>query len=279
MMNRAKEDAENEVREAAFSPLVETLTRIGFGVRGLIYLLIGVIAIQVVLGVRSTPAGKHGALVLIGTQPFGRILLILVIIGLAGYALWCVIRAIFDPLNVGNDAEGLMQRFGFFINAGIYASLIAPAYGYLTGSANASNNSNTQQSVSTIMAMPWGRWFVGIGGIIVIGVGLAQIYKGFSHNFDKQFQLYDLNRQQSVWIRRIGRFGTAARGVVIAMIGIFLALAAYNFDPQQARGIEGALTALLNQPYGPWLLAVVAAGLIAFGIYSVTGAAWVRLKR
>ena len=129
------------------------------------------------------------------------------------------------------------------------------------------------------MSMPWGRWLVGIGGIIVIGVGLAQIFKGFSHNFDKQFQLYDLNHQQSVWIKRIGRFGIVARGVVIALIGVFLALAAYNFNPEQARGIGGALTALVRQPYGPWLLAVVAAGLISFGIYSITGAAWFRLKR
>jgi hypothetical protein len=280
MINGAKNEGEKEVREAAFSPFVEGLTRIGFGVRGLIYLVMGLIAIQVVLGVRSAPSGKQGVLELIGAQPFGRILLLIVIIGLAGYALWGVIRAIFDPLNLGTDVEGLMQRFAFLINAGIYASLIAPTYGYLTGGASASsNNSQTQQSVSTIMSMPWGRWLVGIGGIIVIGVGLAQIFKGFSHNFDKQFQLYDLNHQQSVWIKRIGRFGIVARGVVIALIGVFLALAAYNFNPEQARGIGGALTALVRQPYGPWLLAVVAAGLISFGIYSITGAAWFRLKR
>ena len=279
-IDRVKEGGEQEVREAAFSPFTELLTRIGFGARGLIYLVMGVIAIQVARGVSNTPANQQGALELIGAQPLGHILLIIVMVGLAGYALWCVIRAIFDPLHLGSDAEGLLQRFSFFVSAGIYASLIVPAYGYLVGGAGATQNgSQTQQSVSTIMAMPWGRWLVGVGGIVVIGVGLAQVYKGFKHNFDKQFQLYDLNQKQSIWIRRIGRFGTASRGIVIALSGIFLALAAYNFNPAQAQGINGALLTLVHQPYGPWLLGVVAAGLIAFGIYSLTGAAWFRLRR
>ncbi len=199
---------------------------------------------------------------------------------MAGYALWGIIRAIFDPLNVGSDLDGILRRISFFVTAGIYASLIVPAYGYLIrGAQSGSQSGQSQQSVNTIMVMPWGRWLVGIGGIVVIIVGLAQIIKGIRPNFDKQFQYYDLNYQQSVWIKRIGRFGTVARGVVIVMIGIFLGLAAYNFDPSQARGIEGALAALVHQPYGLWLLAVVAAGLIAFGIYSMTGAAWFRLKR
>lgn len=275
-----QKSTEKEVREAAFSPFVELLTRIGFGTRGLLYVVMGAIAIQVALGARSTPTGEQGALRLIGTEPFGRILLIIVIIGLAGYALWGIIRAIFDPLNVGNDLEGILRRISFFVTAGIYASLIVPAYGYLIrGAQGGGQSSQSQPPVNTVMAMPWGRWLVGIGGIVVIIAGLGQVIKGIRPDFDKQFKLYDLNRQQSIWIKRIGRFGTVARGVVIVMIGIFLSLAAYNFDPSQARGIEGALAALVRQPYGPWLLAVVAAGLIAFGIYSMTGAAWLRLKR
>lgn len=129
------------------------------------------------------------------------------------------------------------------------------------------------------MSTPWGRWAVGIVEVIVIVAGLAQIYQGFSRKFDKQFQPYALNYQQKVWIKRIGRFGTSARGLVFAMTGVFLALAAYQANPGKAQGIDGALLALARQPYGAWLLGVVAVGLIAFGIYSMTGAAWFRLRR
>jgi hypothetical protein len=283
VIDNVKQDSKRAARKAAYSPFTESLARMGFGVRGLIYLIMGVIAVEVAYGARSTPADQQGAIAAIGAQPAGHIMLIFVLIGLVGYSLWGVIRAIFDPLHVGKDAEGLFQRLWFFISAGMYASLILPTYGYLTGKAKAAQNgaqtAQTQHAVSTIMSMPWGRWAVGILGIIVIGVGLAQIYQGFSRKFDKQFQLYALNRQQSRFIKRIGRFGTAARGVVFGMTGVFLALAAYQANPGKAVGIDGALLALARQPYGTWLLGIVAIGLIAFGIYSITGAVWFRLRR
>jgi hypothetical protein len=282
-LHKIKKDGEREAQEVAFSPFVEFLTRIGFGARGLIYLVIGVIAIQVAQGGRSAPADQQGALAEIGAQPVGHILLIVVMIGLAGYTLWGVIRAIFDPLRLGSDAKGLIQRFWFFFSAGMYASLIIPTYGLITHGAQAAHNgaqtAQTQQSVSTILAKPWGRWTVGIIGILVVGIGLAQIYQGLSRKFDKQFRLYDLSHQQSIWIQRIGRFGTAARGIVFALTGVFLTQAAYQFNPEKAKGIDGVLLALVRQPYGPWLLGLVAVGLIAFGIYSITGAAWFRFKR
>ncbi len=283
IVNKVKQVDRSEVREAAFSPFVELLTRIGFGARGLIYLVMGVIAIQVALGGQNAPADQQGALAAIGSQPVGNILLIIVLIGLVGYSLWGVIRALFDPLHLGSDAKGILQRLWFFVSAGMYASLIVPTYAYLVRGAQAAYNGaqtvQTQQSVSTIMAMSWGRWVVGGVGIFVIVLGLAQLFQGLSHKFDEQFKLYELSRQQSIWIGRIGRIGTAARGVVFAMTGVFLAQAAYQFDPNKAQGIDGVLMALVRQPYGPWLLGVVAVGLMAFGIYSITGAAWFRLRR
>jgi TRAP-type uncharacterized transport system fused permease subunit len=120
---------------------------------------------------------------------------------------------------------------------------------------------------------------VGIAGLIVIGIGLSQVMKGLRPDFERQFQAYALSSSQRTWIDRLGKFGTAARGVVFTMIGFFLFMAAYHKDPHQAQGIDGVLTALLHQPSGPWLLAVVALGLIAFGIYSAMSGFWLRLKR
>ena len=283
LIGKVKQDGEEELKEAAYSPFVETLTRIGFGARGLIYLVMGIMAIDVARGGSSAPTDKQGALAVIGAQPFGHILLFIVMVGLAGYSLWGIIRAVFDPLHLGSDLKGLVQRMWFFGSAATYGSLILPTYGYLFGGAQSAHNgaqaAKTQQFAAMVMAKPWGRWLVGIVGVFIIGVGLAQIYQGFSRKFDKQFKLYDLDRQQSVWIKRIGRIGTVARGIVFGLTGVFLALAAYHFNPQQARGIDGALLALARQPYGPWLLGFVGLGLIAFGVYSINGAAWFRLKR
>jgi hypothetical protein len=283
IIDKVQQDGEEEVRKAAFSPLVEILTRVGFGARGLIYLMMGVIAIQVAQGGRSTPADQQGVLAAIGEQPLGNIFLIIIMIGLAGYALWSVIRAIFDPLHLGSDLKGLLQRMWFFVSAATYGSLIWPTYNYLTDAAQPAHNgaqtAQTRQFAFTVMMAPWGRWVVGIIGVFVIGVGLAQVYQGFSRKFDKQFQLYALDQRQAVWIERIGRIGTVARGLVFAITGVFLTLAAYYFSPEKARGIDGALIALLQQPYGSWLLSLVGLGLIAFGFYSINGAAWFRFKQ
>jgi hypothetical protein len=129
------------------------------------------------------------------------------------------------------------------------------------------------------MSKPWGVWVVGLLGVVVIGVGIAQIAKATARNFDQQFQPFALSADQRTFIRRIGRFGTAARGVVFALIGVFLFQAAYFHDPHKAKGIDGVLSSLLQQPYGLWLLVVVAVGLIAFAVYSALSAVWLRLPR
>jgi hypothetical protein len=120
---------------------------------------------------------------------------------------------------------------------------------------------------------------VGIVGLIVIVIGLTYIIQGFQGNFDQLFSPYSLSPNQRKWFIQSGRFGTAARGLVFAMIGVFLFLAAFRRDAQQAQGIDGVLATLLHQPYGPWLLGIVAAGLIAFGIYSAMSGIMLRFRR
>jgi hypothetical protein len=120
---------------------------------------------------------------------------------------------------------------------------------------------------------------VGIVGVIVIGVGLIQIIRGIRRDFDLQFKPYALNSDQLHWFIQSGRFGMAARGVVFMLVGLFLALAAFQRNASQAKGIDGVLAALLHQPFGPWLLGVVALGLIAFGIYSAMCGFILRFKR
>ena len=129
------------------------------------------------------------------------------------------------------------------------------------------------------MAMPWGRWAIGILGLAVLAGGLYQIYLGFKADFDRQFQTYALNQEEIKLTTDVGRFGTSARGVVFALVGFLIALAAYQANPSQPVGMDTALATLMHQPYGVWLLAIVAVGLIAFGFYSMLSAIWFRFKR
>jgi len=277
--NNVKTSVERAGQKAEFSPLMEALTRLGYGVRGLIYITMGLLAVQVAFGKGGALASPQAAIAAIGKQPAGLILLWVVLVGISSYAVWGVVRAVFDPLHKGHDTKGLVERFGFLVSAFGYAVLILPTYGYITGISHASNGSQTQKFIGAIMAMPWGRWAIGLVGLLVLAGGLYQIYLGFKAGFDRQFQTYALSATEIKLVTDVGRFGTAARGVVLALVGFLISLAAYQSNPGQPIGMDTALATLLHQPYGIWLLGVIAVGLVAFGFYSMLSAVWFRIRR
>ncbi len=151
--------------------------------------------------------------------------------------------------------------------------------GAAAGAKNGTQGQQLQHTAGTLLSKPWGPWVVGLAGVVVIGIGIVQIVKATGRNFDQQFQAFELSPEHRRWIDRIGRFGTAARGVVFALIGVFLFQAAYFHDPHKAKGMDGVLASLLQQPYGLWLLGIVAVGLIAFAVYSALSAVWLRLPK
>jgi hypothetical protein len=175
--------------------------------------------------------------------------------------------------------KGLIARGGFLASAFGYAILIMPTYGYVMGTSLASSGSQTQKMITSIMAMPWGRWAIGIIGLVALAAGLYQIYLGFKAGFERQFQTYALTPKEVKLVTDIGRFGTVARGVVLAVVGGLISFGAYRANPSQPIGMDTALATLLHQPYGIWLLGVVAVGLVAFGFYSMLSALWFRSKR
>jgi Domain of Unknown Function (DUF1206) len=265
-------------KEAAYSPTMEWLTRLGYGIKGLIYITMGLLAIQGALGKARTPADQFGAIRTFAKLPFAHVLLWIVLIGLIAYALWGVIRAVLDPFHKGKDIKGLLARGGYLVSAATYASFVLPTYRLLSGGRSGSSGNQTQL-VSRVMSMPMGRYLVGAIGLAAIAAGLYQVYLGFETKFEKQFKPYALNPDQYRLAIQIGRFGTIARGIVFAIIGFFFFLAAYYANPARAQGINGALDYLAKQPYGLWLMGIVAVGLIAFGIYSLMTAAWFRFPR
>jgi hypothetical protein len=282
-VNKFKETGNKVTRRASTNPIVELLARIGYGVRGLLYLTIGVLAVQLALGHGGKAADQQGAIAVIGNQTAGQVLLWMVLIGLISYSLWGLIRAFLNPLHLGNDLKGIADRVGFLLSGIAYGLLVFPTYAVIAGGRvkahNGAQKEQTQEYVAKMLSMSWGRWIVGIIGILVVAVGIYQIYKGFRLHFDQYIQPRSMSPQKSRWLKRGGQFGTASRGLIFAMIGLFLFIAALEDNSTKVKGFDGALLSLLQQPYGPWLLGVVAVGLVAFGIYSIFCGLWFRLKK
>jgi Domain of Unknown Function (DUF1206) len=254
----------------------EWLARAGFVARGVIYGIIGILAIKVALGAGGTTTNQQGALKTIAHQPFGKVLLILVAVGLAGYALWRLVHALLG--HGPEDSDSGFDRVAALGSGIVYAGLCAIAIEILLGSGSTGGGSgNTSKTTAGVFGWPGGTWLVGIAGAVLIGIGLYQGYRGISKDFLKDLKTEQMSAWVRNWIEWIGSFGHLARMVVFGLIGVFLIKAAIDFNPNQAVGLDGALAKLAHASYGPFLLGIVAAGLIAFGVYSLSDARYRRI--
>ncbi len=275
-MGRAEQQARDSVRKA--SPWLVGLGRLGHAAKGVVYLLVGVLAVQVVLGRGGETTDNKGALTRIAEAPFGKFLLIAMAVGIAGYALWRMLQALLDTDGEGNDAEGIAKRLGYAGSAVIYTGLALSAVQLLrTGNAGESGSQSAQGWTAQLMEKPFGQWLVAIVGLLVIGIGGYQIYKGYKATFREDLELGAIGATEENWVTRLGRFGHIARGIVFGVIGIFLIVAALQANPGEARGIDGALATLAQQSFGPLVLGAVAIGFVAYGIYMFAEARYRRM--
>jgi hypothetical protein len=257
----------------AHSDGFEWLSRAGFVARGVVYVVIGILAVKLASGSGDANASQQGALRSIAAQPLGEMLLILVAAGLAGYASWRLVRAILGHGPEGSD-EGV-DRLAALASGIAYAVLCAIAVEILLGSGG--NAGNTKTTTSGVFGWPAGTWLVGCIGFVLIGVGLYQGYRGVSKDFLEDSKTEQMSSRARAVFKRVAMFGYLARMVVFVLVGIFLVHAAIDFNPSQAVGLDGALAKVDHASYGPALVGIVAAGLIAFGVYSLADARYRRL--
>jgi fumarate reductase subunit D len=258
----------------ARSDAFEGLARAGFVARGLIYGIIGILAIKLALGVGGKATDQQGALRTVAHQPFGKVLLLLVAVGLAGYALWRFVHA---ALGHGPEREDSgFDRVAALCSGIVYAGFCALAVEILLGSSGG-NSANPDKTTAGVLGWSGGTWLVGIAGGVMIGVAAYQGYRGITHDFLRDSKSEQMGPATRRWITWIGTFGHLARMVVFGLVGVFLIKAAVDFEPSKAVGIDGALAKLSNSTQGPLLLGVVAAGLIAFAIYSFSDARYRRI--
>lgn len=272
---RSVREAERGGEKIARSRGFEWLARSGFVARGLIYGIIGILAIEVALGVGGATTNQQGAMKMIAHQPFGHVLLILVAIGLGGYALWRLVHALigYGP----EDSDSGFERIAAFGSGIVYAGLCAIAVEILVGSGSSGGSGKTSKTTAGILGWPGGTWLVATGGAVLIGIGLYQGYRGLSKDFLKDSKTEQMSARVRNWIEWIGGFGHLARMVVFGLVGVFLIKAVIDYNPNNAVGLDGALAKLAHAPYGPFLLGIVAAGLIAFGVYSLSDARYRRI--
>jgi hypothetical protein len=267
----------NTVKRAAANPALELLERLGYVVRGALYAVMGLLALKIVLSVAGGQATDlTGSLVVLVSNPFGKLVLIIAAIGLAAYSLWGFTRAIYDPLHRGSDASGYMARLGFVTSALSYAAIVFFAIQLLSGSG-ATTNDGTKNTIASVLTHPAGGALTILIGLIVIGVAVGQFLEAYRATFARDLKGAEMSTRTRDIVVKLGRFGMFARGVIFLIIGWFVVQAGIHHDPSQTQGFSGAFVFLLAQPFGRILLGIVALGFVALGLHSFACARWVRL--
>jgi hypothetical protein len=246
------------------------LARAGLVAKGVSFGIVGVLAIKLAAGHGGKATSRQGALHTLAGETFGRVVLVLLVVGFASYAIWRFVEAWAAP---GEDAKKWAKRLGSIGRGAIYASLAYSTAKLLAGAGGGSSqNERARQTTATALSWPAGTWLVGLAGAVVIGVGLWNLYRGLSGKFEDKWRTGEMGATARTWGGRVGTVGHVARGVVFGLIGVFVIRAAVQYDPKEAIGLDGALQKLASAAYGPYLLGLTAAGLIAYGLYCLVDA-------
>lgn len=255
---------------------VEWLARFGYAARGLVYLVVGGLAVLAALGRGGRTTGSRGALSELLSTPYGGVILGVVALGLFCFAMWRLAQAFLDADDLGRDAKSLVRRAAFVVSAlaNLGLALSAVRLIFSLSESGGDDSSRAQDWTATILGLPLGQWIVALLGLGVVAAGIATGLKGWKAKFEKHLALDD---RADRWVLPVGRAGYLARGFVFLIAGGFLILAAYQANAREVRGLSGSLRALQEQPYGWLLLLVTALGLFAFGAYQGLAAYYRRI--
>jgi hypothetical protein len=267
----------SKAEQAGDSASLEWLARGGLIAYGVVHLLVGWLALQIAWGVSpaGTSADTSGALATLAQQPFGKILLWVVAIGLVALALWQASEAIWGYRN-RDGAKQVRKQVTSGAKAAVYGALAVSAALVALGSGSSSSQSQ-EQATTGVLAWPGGRVLVVAAGLVIIGVGVASIIKGVKRSFTEEIDTSAMPPAARTGVLRLGQVGFIAKGVALAAVGGLLTYATLTFDRQQAQGLDGALQTILAQPFGRFLLSAVALGFAAFGLFAILQARYRRM--
>ncbi|OIJ68281.1 DUF1206 domain-containing protein [Streptomyces mangrovisoli] len=267
--------AHGQARRAANSKAVAAAARAGFVARGVIYALVGVLSLRIAFSGGGEQADRGGAIAEIAQKPFGTALLWLLGIALAGMALWRLSEAAFGQAGPDGDkpskrvmSAGRCVFYGF-----VAYSVLSYAAGHKS-SGSGSSDQNSQDVTAKALEWPGGQWIVAVAGAGVVAAGVWIAIRALLRKFEKHLKTTEMSRRTRQVVSFFGVFGGTARGIIFATAGGFAITAAVQHKPGKAKGMDNTLRTFADTPAGPWLLALIAVGLIAFGVFSWANARW-----
>ena len=269
------QQAARAARQAADSRWVERTARVGLAARGLVYVLIGILALQVAFVDRAERADQQGAFQTLAHNGFGKVILWVVILGFVGYGLWQATEAAWGHRTEHDERERTANRAESAVKAAIYLLLALVAFRVVTGSSQSGQGG--EQVTAKALQLPGGQILVGLAGVAIVAAAVLLAWRGLRTKFEEHLDLSELGPGARSALINLGKVGYIARGIVFALVGILVIAAAVTFDPDKARGMDAALRQVAAQPYGPWLLSLMALGLMCFGVYSFAESRYRRL--
>lgn len=270
---RARRAARRVEKEAA-NPWFERGTRLGYVVRGLLYGLVGLLALAQSIGFGGQATDMRGGIEAVTDNPLRYPILALVLVGLIAYSAWGFVRAAYDPLRRGDDPMGLAARLGFLWSGLSYASLAV--FLVQLGAGHPAHGEVLRGFVAVALQHPAGRWIAAAAGACAMAFGVGQFVDAAKATFRKDLKRGAMKRWERLGAEYLGRLGMFSRGVVFSMLGWFVLVASLSQDPGRARGWGGVFGLLASEPFGRGLLAVVALGFVALGLHSLACARWIR---
>jgi hypothetical protein len=244
------------------SDVLETLGRVGYAIKGLVYLLLGFIALDAAL-TPSSPEGSSGMFRWVAGGPLGNVVLGVLAAGLAAYALWRTALALLSPPGEG---VGAGKRAYYAFSGLTYGLLAYQAGAFLLGDGGGGRG-GAEERTGVLLSLPYGRVLVGGVAAVILAFGIRQLYRAYAITFTDRLDLHHLSPTSRTWAVRLARAGMAARGVVYLLVAGFFASAAFRSSEEASGGLKKALMTLKEQPFGPYLLGAVAVGLVGYGVY------------
>jgi hypothetical protein len=277
-VSRSVEDVRASIDAAAASHAdkIDRMARLGYAANGVVYLVIGWLAVKAAIGAGGGTTGARGALRQILRESYGSVLLAVLALGLAGYALWRFVQCFNDPDREGRDVKGLAVRAGYFVSGVVRVALTVAAVSMLAGRGGGGEEGARAQT-ALLMSAPAGRLLVALVGVGILVTAGAQLWRAYKKKFMRHLALSGKGARARAWVRRAGAMGHSALGVVFFVVALFLLVAAQRADPGEAKGLGEALQTLGQQPYGPYLLGGVGAGLFAYGLFQFVEARYRRI--
>lgn len=253
--------------------LGQRLARAGMATRGVLYGIIGWLAVQVALGDRGRRVDQKGAMATLLRQPLGRGLLLALALGFLAYAAWRFVDGVFDP-----EDSGVLRRVACIGRAALYVGLAVTAIRIVAHGAEEASGHEQQDVTARLLGWGWlGQWLVVGIGLFVLGIGLSSGWQAVSGRFEKHLKCYEMSKGERPTIALVARVGLTGRMVAWALSGGFIVRAALRFDPSDAVGLDASLHELVAERYGPVALLLVGVGLVAFGGYQLALARYRRV--